>query len=340
MSEKKVTIKDVAREAGVSIATVSRYLNNSYSSMSEETKIRIQDVIQRLNYHPNIMAQALKGQSRTIAVVVVNMSYPFCVSVIRSISEVLDEAGYSLLVCETGENAEKELTLIRSLVARGVDGIILQTNGQNNDLLQELAETMPIVLVDRHFDITGVKNVITNNEEASYQLTEALFKEGYRRIFFISEELNGLSTRTQRYAGYQQACAKRGVEPAVCWMERRKTDTCQAVLNLLKQESGEQPFAVYTANGLLMMELYPLLQGLSLRVPEQMGVATFDEPDWANITQPRMTCVRQPTHEIGQLAANTVLERLRGDIKPHLQPSVQMIPSVLVLAPATERTAK
>ena len=149
MPDKKVTIKDVAREAGVSIATISRYLNQNYSSMSEATKNRIEEVIQNLNYHPNKMAQGLKGQSRTIAVVVVNMSYPFCVSVIRSISEVLNESGYSLLVCETGEDPDKELTLLRSLVANGVDGIILQTNGKNNDVLHDLAKKMPIVLVDR-----------------------------------------------------------------------------------------------------------------------------------------------------------------------------------------------
>lgn len=339
MSDKKVTIKDVAREAGVSIATVSRYLNHNYSSMSEETKHRIEEVIHTLNYHPNKMAQGLKGQSRTIAVIVVNMSYPFCVSVIRSISEVLNESGYSLLVCETGEDSEKELTLLRSLVAHGVDGIILQTNGQNNDMLQDLAQKMPIVLVDRHFDISGVKNVLTNNEEASYQLTYALFNEGYERIYFISETLHGLSTRMDRHSGYLRACAERNRDPHVCWVDRNNPASMQSVIDLVKQHPSQHPFAVYTSNGLLMLEVYPLLTGLSLQVPMEMGIATFDEPDWVKITQPRMTCVRQPTHEIGQLAANTVLERLRGDIKAHLQPAVQTIPSVLVLSASTQRNS-
>ncbi|MBL0385901.1 LacI family DNA-binding transcriptional regulator [Tumebacillus sp. ITR2] len=338
MSDKKVTIRDVAHAAGVSIATVSRYINQNFSSMSEETKLRIEEVILTLNYHPNKMAQGLKGQSRTLAVVVVNMSYPFCVSVIRSISEALNAAGYSLLVCETGDDPKRELTLLHSLVAHGVDGIILQTNGQNLKVLQDLAQKMPIVLVDRHFEIAGVKNVITNNEESSYLLTDALCTEGYECIYFISETLNGLSTRTERLAGYQRACEERSLDPHVCWVDRSDPATFEAVMEQLRQHPRQQPFAVYTSNGLLMMELYPMLTGLALQVPQEMGIATFDEPDWVKLTQPRMTCIRQPTHEIGQLAATTVLERLRGDIKAHLQPAVQTIPSVLVFSPSTQRT--
>ncbi|MGZ4122957.1 MAG: LacI family DNA-binding transcriptional regulator [Tumebacillaceae bacterium] len=339
MAEKKTTIKDVAREAGVSIATVSRFLNSNFSSMSKETKDRIQEVVDTLSYHPNKMAQGLKGQSRTIAVVVVNMSYPFCVSVIRSISEALNTEGYSLLVCETSGDADKEKTLIRSLVAQGVDGMILQTSGGNNDLLEALAQSMPIVLVDRQFDISGVKNVITNNQHASYQLTTALLAEGYERIYFISEVLEGLSTRIERHIGYEQACAEHGTQPHVCWVDRDDFSSLQPIPQMLLQDHAhdDRPFAVYTSNGLLMLELYPLLKALSLQIPAEMGLATFDEPDWVKITQPMLTCVRQPTHEIGQLAATTVLERLRGDIKPHLQPNVQTLNSELVLSTSSRR---
>lgn len=335
MSEKKVTIKDVARVAGVSISTVSRFLNNNFSSMSETTKQRIENIIESLNYHPNKLAQGLKGQSRTIAIVVVNMSYPFCVSVIRAISEVLNDSGYSLLVCESGGDDQKEATLIRSLVAQGVDAIILQTNGGNNDLLEQHAKTMPIILVDRQYCFPGSYNVVTDNKEASRQLTEALFAQGYEQVCFVSEPLEGLSTRLERYNGYLQACADQVREPRIYWAHRDEPEDIRSAVAEIAQMT-KAPFAVYTANALLMLGLYPLLTELPFQVPKQMGLATFDEPNWVKITNPRLTCVRQPTSEIGRLAADTVLGMLRNEISPEALPSVQVIPSQLVLSTATQ----
>lgn len=310
MANQSVTIKDVAKAAGVSITTVSRYINKRYESMSVETRERIEKVIAELNYQPNKMAQGLKGQTRTIAVVVVNLGYPFAVSVIRSISSVLSEMGYALLVGESAGDTEQEAQLLQSLMSQGVDGIIIQTSGQNNELLERIAEEKPVVLIDRQFDVSGASNVITNNQEASRELTERLVQQGYQHVIFVSEEPSNLSTRVERLDGYVAACRTANIPSDVRWVLREDPVSIAALAKDLQNQPPKKPFAVYTANGLVMLELYPKLTHLRYSIPNEMGIATFDEPDWVQVTHPRLTCVRQPTDEMGITAAETVLRRL------------------------------
>lgn len=327
---QRITIKDVAREAGVSITTVSRYLNQNYESMGEETRARIKEVIHSLGYQPNKLAQGLKGSSRSIGVVVVNISYPFCVSVIRSVSKILSDAGYNLMVCETGGEKKREETMIRSLIAQNIGGLIIQTNGANNALLEEIARTIPVVLIDREFPIPQVINVVTNNHEASKNLTSALFQEGYQRVLFVTEPLSGISTRIERLNGYTKACEQYQKEPCVVWIDRENTPTLRSVVELLPSSPVTDLFAVYTANGLIMLDLYPFLKETHFASPSPMGLATFDEPDWAKLTTPYLTCVRQPTDEIGQYAAKAILDHIKnaGTLNHH----VEVIPSTVIVS--------
>lgn len=325
---QRITIKDVAREAGVSITTVSRYLNQNYESMGEETRERIKEVIDSLGYQPNKLAQGLKGPSRNIGVVVVNMGYPFCVSVIRSISKVLSEAEYNLMVCETGGEKKREETMIRSLVAQNIGGLIIQTNGKNNMLIEEIARTIPVVLIDREFRIPRVINVVTNNHETSQQLACSLFQEGYQQVFYVTERLDDISTRIERLNGYKEACKQFQIEPCVVWIERENTLSIKSILEFLPSRPTTKPFAVYTANGLIMLDLYPILTETSFASPDPMGLATFDEPDWVKLTTPSLTCVRQPTDEIGQYAALSILHNIKdvSNLKPH----VEVIASIVI----------
>ncbi len=337
--QRRITIEDVAREAGVSITTVSRFLNQDYGAMREETKNRIQSVIEQLGYHPNKFAQGLKrNRSKTVAVVVVNMGYPFCVGVIRSLSDVLHEAGYSLLVAETGADADREEKVLRSLMAQPVDGIVIQTNGANNELLAEIAKSTPVVLIDRQFDVPGAVNIVTNNAEASEQLTASLFAQGYQRVLYVTEEVQQISTRVDRLRGYEAACMKAGKLPWVAWIDRARPSTLQEAVHDVMAARPQEPFAVYAANGLIMLDLYPLIRQLDYPVPSAMGIATFDEPDWAKIATPPLTCVRQPTREIGESAADVLLKALRKkQDAPIRRTSRIILPSTVIPAGATLR---
>lgn len=308
---KRITIQDVARVANVSITTVSRYLNQRFDFMSEETRQRIAAAIQQLDYQPNTLAQGLKGsRSRMIAVVVVNIQYPLCVSVLRSMSETCAPAGYSLLVCETQGDAALERKLLENLRGQQVEAMVIQTNGDNNDFIATIASTVPVVLMDRQFTMPGVTNIITNNHHVSYQLTKQLFEQGYQKVLYLTEPVLQISTRRDRLQGYEEACRDVGRDPWIAWMDRHQASTAEAAVAQLGQSDRSEPCAVYAANGLIMLNVYPLLYQLGRTIPQELGIAMFDEPDWIKVVTPGLTCVRQPTDEIGQLSARTILRLL------------------------------
>ncbi|MHB1682765.1 MAG: LacI family DNA-binding transcriptional regulator [Bacilli bacterium] len=335
MTGKRVTIHDVAKAAGVSITTVSRYLNQRYDAMSGETKVRIADVIANLHYRPNALAQGLKGnRSKMISVMVVNIGYPYNVSLIRTLTHELDPAGYNLLVCESEGDREREAHLLRSLVAQQIDALVLQTNGDNNALVAEIAAQFPVILVDRHFDIPRVTCVVTDNEPASATLASALYREGYERVLFVTEREDGVSTRQQRLDGYRRACGEYGRNPWIGYVDRGDPATFAALVPEVETAAAGGPVAVYTANGLLMLKLYPALRALSTTQTGRIGLATFDEPDWAPLVFPPLTCVRQPTAEIGAWVGKRLLALLDGRGKLG-KPALRTLPSTLIWQKST-----
>ncbi|TDY50146.1 LacI family transcriptional regulator [Alicyclobacillus sacchari] len=314
--EKRVTIQDVANRAGVSITTVSRYVNGRYESMSAKTRERIRAVIEELGYRPNALAQGLKAsRTKSIAAVVVNMSYPFCVGFLRSLSLILTRSGYHLIVSETGGDADIERDVVQSLLAQRVEAMVLQTGGENGDLLAAIAEQMPVVLVDRAFAVAGAHTIATNNREASREMALHLFDRGYRHVIYVTEDEAGIPTRIERLQGYEDACAAREVAATVVHVNRQDVGSMEraaGVVSELAQAAKGEPIAVYTANGLIMMPLYRLLRQLPLAVPSVFGMATFDEPDWAQLVDPTLTCVRQPVEEMGAEAGRLLLKRVHG----------------------------
>ncbi|MFX4301929.1 LacI family DNA-binding transcriptional regulator [Alicyclobacillus tolerans] len=332
---KRVTIEDVAREAQVSITTVSRYLNGHYEYMSEKTRMKIANIIQRLEYRPNIMAQGLKAnRTKQIAVVVVNISYPFCASVIRSLSEVMAPAGYGLLVFDSNGDKQRERDFLLSLRSQNVDGIVIQTNGANADLLQNISKELALVMIDRRIDIANAANVVTNNEQVSYDVTHYLFTTGYENVIYVTEMENGVSTREERLRGYRNACLKAKRQEWIERLDKSNEESYFHTAERIRKNMNGQSFAIYTANGLLMLRLYPWLQKLGIQTPNPMGLATFDDPDWASVTTPPLTSIRQPTEEMGRLAAKLILEKVETGSTENM-PVLQILPSELIIRDST-----
>lgn len=331
---KRATIQDVATQSGVSITTVSRFLNGHFGAMSQQTRQKIEAVISTLNYQPNTLAQGLKGsRSRTIAVVVVNIGYPFCVSLIRALTDVFTSSGYRLVVCETGGDPIREQQCLSALEAQQIDAIVMQTNGDNNAQVAELAARIPVVLVDRRFDIPSVTTVITNNEASSYQLTSHLLVNGYQRVLYVTEPPDQVSTRIERLDGYRRACLDSQVPPWIAYVDRSEQNSFDKVIHQLIEHKSLVPVAVYTANGLLMLDLYPLLKAIQWHIPNHLGVSTFDEPDWVHVATPSLTCVRQPVKAMGEFTATRVLQLLEDGSKKRKR--VQVLESALVVRDST-----
>lgn len=305
----KVTIQDVARAAGVSITTVSRYLNGRFSSMSAETRDRIARVIAETGYQPSRVAQALKAnRTGIIGAIVVNLGYPLCVSVIRALSEAVEPHGLQLMVAESRGDAERERRALDAMRRQAVDALVVQTDGMNNALLAEWTKEKPVIWFDRGFGIAGGMDVVTNNLEASRELTLHLAQQGYRHVVYVSEPLRGIETRMDRLAGYEQACRSTGLRSEIHWVHRGQPATYEPVLEAVRSAVSDGPAAVYTANGLILQELYPRLRRLDITVPDPLGIATFDQPDWADIATPALTCVRQPTEAMGQAIARALMD--------------------------------
>ncbi len=335
MRQKRITIQDVARASNVSISTISRFLHGRYESMSDTTKERIAQVISELNYKPNVLAQGLKGNiTKTIAIVVVDLGYPFCVSIIRSLSTLLTTADYRLVVSDSGGNKARERSLLESLIAQQVEGIIIQTNGDNNDLIKDIAKELPVVIIDRQFDIANTINVVTNNQEASFELTKHLFSAGYHDVVYLTEPIAGISTRQARLEGYEQACSQANRERFVVWVNKGNPASLDAAVKQIRNLPIKNPTAIYTANGLIMLPLYPLIRNEGWKIPEEFGLATFDDPDWACLITPPLTCVRQPTSEIGVLSGQAVLQALEQD-KSSQKLQITTIPSIITARGST-----
>ncbi|MCL6594013.1 MAG: substrate-binding domain-containing protein, partial [Alicyclobacillus sp.] len=230
---------------------------------------------------------------------------------------------------------ERERKIIQSLLAQQADGLVIQATGANTPYLSEIAHTLPVVLVDREYPVPHAHRVLTNNEEASAALTSGLFTRGYRRVLFVSEPVQEVSTRRGRYAGYLAACQQNGQDPWVTWVERDRPESLAAVVEEVRAAAARWlPFAVYTANGLVFSELYPGLRNLGLAVPAQLGLATFDRPDWAPLLTPPLTTIEQPVNEMGTHAAELLIRALSRQRIPARQ-TRRVFPSTLRWAAST-----
>lgn len=338
---KRTTIQDVASQAKVSIATVSRYLNGRYESMGEATRRRIADVIDELGFRPNALAQGLKGnRTRIVAAVVVNTSYPFCVGFLRTLGNMLSLAGYHLFVCESGGDEARERQIIESLLAQRVDAIVVQSDGHNNHLLDDIAKTMPVVFADRGFDVPNAYHVTTNNFELAERVTQHLIYEGYERILYVTEDPGTtVTTRQNRLDGYRLACERADFEPIEVIVNRKDVRSYQAVYDLLPaaSQSGTVPIAVFTANSLLMVQLYKRLANSGLSMPNQLGLATFDDPDWAQFVEPSLTCIRQPAFEMGEDTGKRLLDLLERNIQISEDARCVVVPSTLIIGGSSQR---
>lgn len=336
---KRITIQDVASQAGVSITTVSRYLNGRYASMGKATRTRIGEVIDELGYRPNALAQGLKGnRTHIVAAVVVNTTYPFCVGFLRPLGNVLSRAGYHLFVCETGGDIQRERDIIESLLAQQVDAMVVQSDGHNNHLYGEIATTMPVVFADRGFDVPSAYHVTTNNYEASKRVTQHLIDSGYKQILYVTEDPEDvIPTRQHRLNGYTDACLEANLETWTIIVDKSNQATFQTVYDAIPsaEDKAALPMAIYTANGLLMVQLYHRLVHSGLNVPNQLGLATFDDPEWAQFVEPSLTCVRQPAVAMGEHTAKFLLELLeRGAVLDDAKK--QVVPSTLIIGGSTE----
>ena len=304
----QATINDVAIRAGVSKTTVSHVLNAT-RFVEEETRQKVLQAIQELNYRPSAAARSLTTKrTGTVGIVVSDISNPFFGELLLGVEEVLRPHNYALMICNTNEILEYEANYLDLLLNQRVDGIIAAATSQRwVELSKAEVQHTPIVFVDRTFENHPDYYVGVDNKAGAYQGTQYLVKCGYRKIGILAG-LDRLSTMRERLDGYCQALQDAGLPINKEWIIPSQLSVDggrQAMRELFSQP--DLPEAVFINNNLLALGALLEMRELSLRCTEDIGIVSFDDHPWAAVSCPPLTVVRQPTRKLGQSAAEMII---------------------------------
>ncbi|TAJ11471.1 LacI family transcriptional regulator [Marinilabiliaceae bacterium JC017] len=311
---KKITINDIAKELGVTPSTVSRALAGN-TRVSEKTRKLVADKAQEMGYEPNVMAASLrKGKSDTIGLVVPRINRHFFSNVISGVEEVLNPAGYNLVICQTGEDAEKERKAVATLLRNRVGGIILSLSVQTGlfDHLDEVvSRKVPLVQFDRiNPDVEGDK-IVNDNFSGAYMAVRHLLEEGYRHIVHFAGDL-GLRAYAERFDGYKKAMEEAGLEvlPSMVFENTITRDAgYEAMGKLLADQKAD---AVFCAGDYSALGAIECLKAKGVKIPGDFGVVGYANEPFAELMYPSLTTVEQNAFVMGNKAASAMIRCLEG----------------------------
>ncbi len=323
---ERANIKDVAKYAGVSSATVSRVLGGK-PHVRDELKERVFAAIQALDYAPNRVARSLRRQtSLVIGLIISDIQNSFFNTVVRAIEDVAYENGFAVFLCNSDENTEKELLYLNLLKSEEVAGVILSPARENaNGCSNLLAAGIPVVAVDRRIADFEIDTVLTNNVEASYELVSRLASKGHKRIAAVLSDLT-ITTGRERFEGYKKALNDAGIDfdPSLVRSGLPKVeDGYLLTLDLL--EPKQTPTAIFSGSKLISLGALRAIYEKGFEIPKDIALASFDALDWMP-HMPEIICAEQPTYALGVRAARLLFDRIK---EPKIKPKVHIIPSII-----------
>ncbi len=338
----KVTSKDVARHAEVSIATVSHVINGT-RHVNDATKARVLDAIAALGYHPNAIARGLVTRStRNIGLVIAEITNPFFTAAVLGIEDETLSHRYNIVLWHTDEDPSREEDVLQLLASQQIDGLIIAPTGVRCVSLLALADSgVPVVQLDRSSAGLAAPLVGVNNEEGAYLAIRHLIGLGHRRIACVID-LDAISTQRERRQGWERALREAGLpvddslvvraDPRFYGVlpgesgsfssigpftqHQRLPSAYEALQNLLRP--AQRPSAVFVANNQLTLGTLYALRSCGLRCPDDISLVSFDDHDWAPLFNPPLTVVRQPQYELGRTAARLLIQMING--KPAVAP--------------------
>ncbi len=322
-------IFDVARQAGVSTTTVSHVLNRT-RYVSPELTQRVLRVVDTLGFRPSFVARSLRaGRTQSVGLVVSDVLNPFFTQVTRAIEDRLRPAGYSVIICSTDEDPAVERSSLQVLADKQVDGIILAPTAGDHRFLAALSRKIPVVLINREVPGPALPRVTTDNRGGARLAVEHLITHGHRRIGMILG-LRALSTSRDRLAGYADAlrAARIPVDTTLVAHGGSTAEGAEAAMQKLFA-SRRRPTAIFVGSVGMTVGVLQCLHRWKVGCPGEVAVVGFTDFPWCQVTNPPLSCVRQPVREIGEAAADLLLRSLRGELLVP-SPAVVVSPSLTV----------
>lgn len=310
-----VTIKDVARAAGVGQATVSRVLNGS-GPVGQETRERVLAACRALGYVPNGPARSLVNRATgTVGLIIPDITNPFFPAVTRGVEDAASQAGYTVFLCNTDNDSAMEETDVRKLRERCVDGIIFVGSQARRSRLERLLQDgIPVVVTDREVSDLDADSVLVDNAAGASAAVSHLVELGHTRIAHAAGHRE-TPTGQDRCTGYRSALEQAGLpvdESLIVWGEFNVESGIRAGQVLLGR--SPRPTAIFAANDMIALGVIRAAREAGLAVPQDLSVVGFDDIPMAALVSPPLTTVRQPAYEMGWLAMRMLLERIEGRV--------------------------
>jgi DNA-binding LacI/PurR family transcriptional regulator len=316
---KRTTIKDVARRAGVSIATVSRVINENYF-VSPTLKRKVIDAVNKTGYYPNSIARSLKFSSTfTIGFIVFNISNKYFMTMAKSIEDIVGREHYNLIVCSTEGIRDNELLHLRNLASKKVDGLIITSTGGNEDTIVNLSRSIPTVLLHRRLyrkDFIG-DFVDSNNTRGAYDLTQHLIDVGHEDIAVVNGPQT-LSSAVERYIGYKNALKKNGIDVNHAFVYEGDYSFESGHRGIEKiMETAQKPTAVVIMSHEMTLGALTYIREHDISVPERLSIVAYGNIENIDLLYIRPTIVTQEPEVLGKNCAECILQRIKNRSLPN-----------------------
>lgn len=329
---KRVGLREVAKAAQTSIATVSRVLNNT-GYVSEESRQRVLEAVRQLNYQPNLRAKGLRQRySRTIGLIIPNLLNAYYTALADQISLLLHQEGFQLLLSSTRDEVEIERNALQKLIGHDVDGLIWVPTAPDEQLLEHLySQHIPTVCIVRQVRGGRLDAIVFEDFKGAKAATQALLKAGHRRIGYIGGDVC-YSSNYDRWQGFLQAMQEAGIPP----------DECCVRLGALRSEWGAKaanellslkppPTALFVASNAIMPGVIKTLRAHGIEIPRHISLICFDDLDWFSFSQPPISAVATSHTHLAQACVELLLRRIHGEDEDLPQPYLRQISFELVL---------
>jgi len=337
--QKRVTIHDIAKEAGVSSATVSRVLSNSDYPVSAKLRSKIQNLAEQMQYIPNMIGKQLKTDNNmTIGVIIPTISNPFYAAVMLGVEEAARKSGYHVLLCNSLQDGSLEEGYLKTLFEKQVKGVILSSISGNRKLMTHLIKMgLNVIAIDQKLDMPDVLQIEFDYRRGGYMAAQYLLEKGHRKIGYVTAPLDRPS-RQHIYHGFFEALHSAGVDKNDSYVQIADEEK-EVYDGIYEFENGkvltrkllqldELPSAIFACNDLTAFGVINELAANGLRVPEDISVMGFDNIEFSRMVTPALTTIKQPNYEMGKLACSMLLDKLRKDNNHEMD--VMLLPKLIV----------